>query len=72
MKKLSLKIEDLRIETFVTDAAEGTRGTVQGAQASAAPTCFGQQTCVVCTRQQCYEPSEPGYGTFVNNICIRC
>lgn len=72
MKKLNLKIEDLRIESFATDAPDGGRGTVQGAQASAAGTCFGQQTCVVCTRQQCYEPSEMGYATFVNNICIRC
>jgi hypothetical protein len=72
MKKLSLKIEDLRIESFATDVADGERGTVQGAQISAAGTCFGQATCIVCTRQQCYQPSEPGYATYVNGICIRC
>lgn len=71
MKKLNLKIDDLRIESFATDAASEERGTVQGAQASAG-TCFGQPTCIVCTRQQCYQPSEPGYATFVNGMCIRC
>jgi hypothetical protein len=72
MKKLSLKIDDLRIESFETDATDGQRGTVNGAQVSVAGTCIGQPTCVVCTRQQCLEPSEPGYGTYVNNMCIRC
>lgn len=71
MKKLSLNIDALRIESFATDAAEDARGTVQGAQDSAA-TCFGQATCVVCTRQECLEPSEPGYATYVNGRCIRC
>ncbi len=71
MKKLSLKIDDLRIESFATHAADEDRGTVQGAQASAA-TCFGQATCVVCTRHQCVPPSEPGYATYVNGVCIRC
>lgn len=66
MKKLNLKIEDLRIDSFQTDAAAEERGTVDAAQLSAA------SNCTICTRQQCYEPSEPGYGTFVNNICIRC
>ena len=65
MKKLSLTIEDLRIESFSVGAADGERGTVQGAQISGAGSCL-------CTRQGCYEPSEPGYATYVNNICIRC
>jgi hypothetical protein len=66
MKKLSLKIEDLRIDSFATDAADGERGTVQGLQFTAAGTCL-------CTRQGCYEPSEPGYATYVNGgMCIRC
>lgn len=65
MKKLNLKIEELRIESFATDATDGERGTVQGAQLSAGDTCF-------CTRHECYEPSEPGYATYVNGICIRC
>jgi len=72
VKKLSLKIEDLRIESFATDTADGERGTVQGAQVSAVDTCFGQATCIICTRHQCVEPSQPGYATFVNNMCIRC
>jgi hypothetical protein len=65
MKKLSLKIEDLRIDSFAINAADGQRGTVDGAQISAAGTCF-------CTRNGCYAPSEPGYATYVNGMCIRC
>jgi hypothetical protein len=61
MKKLSLKMEDLRVASFATDAAEGERGTVQGAEVS-----------MFCTRHECVEPSQPGYATFVNNVCIRC
>ena len=65
MKKLSLRIDDLRIDSFETAAADGRGGTVQGLQFTAFGTCL-------CTRQGCYEPSEPGYATIVNNICIRC
>jgi hypothetical protein len=65
MKKLNLKIEDLRIESFATDTMDGERGTVLGAQISAAGSCF-------CTRHECVEPSQPGYVTYVNNMCIRC
>lgn len=65
MKKLNLKIEDLRIDSFATGAASGEQGTVHGAQISAAGTCF-------CTRHECVEPSQPGYATYVNNVCIRC
>jgi len=72
MKKLSLKIEELRIDSFATDAADGPLGTVQGAQVSIAGTCIGQATCGICTRQACVAPSEPGYATYVNNMCIRC
>jgi hypothetical protein len=61
MKKLSLKMEDLRVTSFAIDAAEGERGTVHGAQVTR-----------FCTRHECVEPSQPGYATFVNNICIRC
>jgi hypothetical protein len=65
MKKLNLKIEDLRIESFSTAAVDGERGTVHGEQISAAGSCF-------CTRHECVAPSQPGYVTYVNNICIRC
>lgn len=65
MKKLSLEIDELRIESFTTDAADGGRGTVQGAELTVGGTCF-------CTRHECVEPSQPGYATYVNNVCIRC
>jgi hypothetical protein len=70
MKKLNLKIDELRIDSFVTDAESAERGTVQGAQITAAGTC-GLSVCR-CTRADCYQPSEPGYATIVNNVCIRC
>ena len=65
MKKLSLKTEDLKVASFVTDVAVGERGTVQGAQFSVGGTCF-------CTRHECVEPSQPGYATIYNGVCIRC
>lgn len=65
MKKLNLKIEDLRIDSFTTATVDGERGTVEGAMITAAVSCL-------CTRQGCYQPSEPGYATYVNNMCIRC
>ncbi|WP_420130528.1 pinensin family lanthipeptide [Longimicrobium sp.] len=61
MKKLSLKMDDLRVASFVTDVAAEERGTVHGAQITR-----------FCTRHECVEPSQPGYATYVNNICIRC
>jgi hypothetical protein len=72
MKKLSLKIEELRIDSFATDATDAPEGTVQGAQVSIGGTCIGQATCGICTRQACVPPSEPGYVTYVNNVCVRC
>jgi hypothetical protein len=60
-RKLSLKIEDLTVASFATDVAQDERGTVQGAQIS-----------MFCTRHECVEPSQPGYATYVNNVCIRC
>lgn len=65
MKKLTLETEALRIESFATGANAAGRGTVQGEQLSAGGTCF-------CTRHECLQPSEPGYATYVNNICVRC
>ena len=65
MKKLNLNVEDLRIDSFTTDAADGEGGTVHGAQITALVSCL-------CTRQGCYQPSEPGYATYVNGRCIRC
>jgi hypothetical protein len=44
MKKLSLKLDDLRVDTFQTSTEAGERGTVMGEQASVrgntcAPSC---------------------------------
>lgn len=71
MKKLSMIADDLRVDSFTTDAPDAGRGTVQGAQLSAAGTCLYQDTCR-CTQRECLNPSEPGYATIVNNVCVRC
>lgn len=44
MKKLSMKVDELRIESFQTDAPVAGRGTVDAAEVSI--TCY-------CTRQVC-------------------
>jgi hypothetical protein len=44
MKKLSMKVDDLRIESFETDLPVAGRGTVDAAEVSI--TCY-------CTRQVC-------------------
>ncbi len=65
MKKLTLHLDDLRIESFGTDAAATRGGTVNGAQLT-------RRYEATCVAWECYAPSEPGYATYVNNICIRC
>lgn len=39
MKKLALRLEDLRIDSFVTERGQETRGTVHGAEPSVWPRC---------------------------------
>lgn len=53
MKKLTLELGELRVETFATAAAEPAHGTVQGAEAS-----FPATGCIQCAgtqaRMTCY------------------
>jgi hypothetical protein len=48
MKKLSLNPDALRVESFRTDAGEGARGTVGGAEAT-----LGCTQYPACPRTQC-------------------
>ncbi|HEV7590524.1 MAG TPA: hypothetical protein VGO40_20615 [Longimicrobium sp.] len=65
MRKIRLAVEDLRVESFATDAAEASRGTVYGREFTAGlecrtaqsglPDCPGCQnsgvaSCVWCQR----------------------
>lgn len=67
MKKLTLHLDDLRIESFDTDAPATRGGTVNGAQV------LTRRYEVTCG-PQCYEPTEPGYGTYAypGGPCVRC
>ncbi len=48
MKKLRLEVEELRIESFQTDAPAEERGTVAGHMITQ-----GAETCYHCTRWSC-------------------
>lgn len=47
MKKLTLTLEELRVDSFSTDHADAERGTVEG-QAASGLTCVGCQTFLRC------------------------
>lgn len=65
MKKLTLHLDDLRIESFGTDDAVARGGTVNGAQL----TRRYEATCAV----ECYAYTEPGFGTYGGaGPCVRC
>ncbi|MBB4636882.1 hypothetical protein [Longimicrobium terrae] len=67
MKKLSLKIDDLRIETFSTDAPAARGGTVH---AEMVITRVYEATCIPW---ECYAYTEQGWGTAYNGgPCVRC
>jgi hypothetical protein len=62
MKKLTMKLDDLRVETFTTDAPPAERGTVQGHYGTThtqSPTSC-DYTC-------------PGFRTYGGGFaCVRC
>ena len=57
MRKLTLKLEDLAVETFATDAAAGERGTVVGRETSVDECGSGTETCGSCDpyASDCFE-----------------
>ena len=73
MKTLSLKLDDLQVETFETDGGEGPRGgTVKGhnfytlvscpRDTCAGTTCGRQYTLEGTCDETCGEPATCGYG----------
>lgn len=45
MKKLTLDLDALAVESFDAETPDAGQGTVQGRQQSVYDTCYGQQTC---------------------------
>lgn len=45
MRKLTLKMDDLRVDSFTTSTAPGPRGTVQAHATEAGPSCEAANTC---------------------------
>lgn len=67
MKKLTLQLDDLRIESFDTDGAATRGGTVNGAQA------LTRRYEATCVPWECYAYTEPGFGTYGGPLgCVRC
>ena len=69
MQKLTLKLEQLCVETFVTEMNQTKTGTVVGAQGSAYP----EYSCPATCNEGCSDDCEPW--TVVTNglrTCIRC
>lgn len=69
MKKLKLRMEELAVESFVTDAAARLRGTVEGHNTLGGQTCGAERTCgpQTCPPMYCSfgtDPVECGGGTL--------
>lgn len=73
MRKLSLKLDDLRIESFDTAAAAEEKGTVVAEQCSCGATCMADYgTCAYSCRATCNGSCPPGTCYFscpVENTC---
>ncbi|HEU0301638.1 MAG TPA: hypothetical protein VFR37_19440 [Longimicrobium sp.] len=72
MKKLLLKLDDLRVDTFTTAEQRGVKGTVQGHYGTAHTQPI-QQTCDVSCDVTC-EYTCDGYGTIPPGqaACVWC
>ncbi|HST62081.1 MAG TPA: hypothetical protein VLK84_25490 [Longimicrobium sp.] len=69
MRKLKLQLEELRVDTFATDATPLAAGTVLGA--TGANTCM---TCVPYTgcradNNTCYQTCQSCAGPSCDNVC---
>ena len=63
MKKLKLRLDDLRVDTFQTTAPEKPKGTVFGEQC----TCYTQCTCPGCPT--CYASCNGSCDASCNGTC---
>ncbi|HEU4455521.1 MAG TPA: hypothetical protein VFR81_20830 [Longimicrobium sp.] len=64
MKKLRLRLEDLRIDSFGTAEAQNEKGTVHGADSTSEPSCNGQSCDPTCGGWYTYPSPE--------HMCIIC
>lgn len=53
MEKLKLNVEDLRVQSFVTDEVDEQKGTVQGQEVAAARSRFFTHCCETNEVQSC-------------------
>jgi hypothetical protein len=61
MSKLTLKVDELAVESFDTDDARGRPGTVKGHDTVETEWCTGYPDCV--SDQGCQTPRRTCYGT---------
>ena len=74
MKKLSLNIDDLAVESFSTAESEGRRGTVRGYYTMAVDECQGTGECSQRTEVcggECY-PGSIGYSAGCATVADTC
>lgn len=73
MKKLTLRLDDLRIETFRTAHAPRDRGTVLGEQCSCGNTCMADYgTCAYSCAATCYGSCPPGTCYMTCRVEMTC
>ena len=64
MRKLSLKVDDLQVDSFQT-GNEGRKGTVNGFDTVETEWCtgYGHPGCNISKRPECQTPNNTCYGT---------
>jgi hypothetical protein len=68
MKKLSLSVETLTVESFTTDAAGGPRGTVEGRSG----TTYADESCNGTCNGTCYPASCMSCAITCDQTCGTC
>lgn len=62
MRKLTLKVENLKVDSFDTGDEHGRRGTVQGHDTIETEWCTGYPDCI-SKRPECQTPRDTCYGS---------
>ncbi|HET7234551.1 MAG TPA: hypothetical protein VFJ16_31355 [Longimicrobium sp.] len=63
MRKLTLKIDELAVDSFDTEGAGGGRGTVRGRDTVYTEWCTGYPDCGVSYKPRCATPADTCYGS---------
>jgi len=61
MRKLTLKLDELAVDSFDTAGANSGRGTVQGNDTVQTEWCTGYPDCI--SKPQCHTPHDTCYGS---------